>query len=122
MNGLKEALAQMLTDFICGNYLPNKFKHSNGYAYCTVFAKPKIFLIKETSLTLSVTWITVNLRCLGVGFPKEGNLLLKSTNYDAWELVVVQQSFVLVSPPRAFELLCSAVWGRSQAIGFVLLW
>lgn len=100
MNGLKEALAQMLTDFIRGNYLPNKFKHSNGYAYCTVFAKPKPFLIKETFLTPSVTWITVNLRCLAVGFPKEGNLLLKNTNYDAWELVVVQQSFVLVSPPR----------------------
>lgn len=40
----------------------------------------------------------MNLRCLGVGFPKEGNLLLKNTNYDAWELVVVRQSFVLVSP------------------------
>lgn len=48
MKGLKEALAQMLTDFICSNYLPNKFKHSSGYAYCAVFAKPKIFVIKET--------------------------------------------------------------------------
>jgi len=122
MNGLKEASAQMWTDFVCGNYLANRLKNSTGYAYCTVFAKPNIFLIKETFVTLTATWIAVNLRCLGVGFPKEGNVLLKNRNSDAWELVVVQQSFVLVSPPDAFELLCSAVWGRSQAIGFVFLW